>query len=116
MVMAHVVFLALSVAVDDVRNKSPWQLFRGGYFQSCQALAAVARAADAQAIRSVSARDPAGRCNVALLDPAGFADRAPRTGKTWHLRIEGSSLIALAAFPSDLQVRFTAEQFGLKIG
>jgi hypothetical protein len=43
MVMAQVVFLALSVAVDDVRNKSPWQLFRGGYFQKCQALAAVLR-------------------------------------------------------------------------
>ncbi|PAX09036.1 hypothetical protein CKY28_06815 [Sphingomonas lenta] len=85
-------------------------------YAPCQALAASARMAQAQAIRSFSARDPAGRCNVALLDPAGFADRAPRTGKTWHLRIEGSPLIALAAFPSDLQARFTAEQFGLTIG
>ena len=44
----------------------------------CQALAAAARAASAQAIRSTSARDPSRRPNLALLDPAGFADHSPK--------------------------------------
>ncbi len=85
-------------------------------YAECQSLATAARQVSAQAIRSPSARDPDHRCNVALLDPAGFADRTPRTGKTWHLRIEGSTLIALAAYPSDLQFRFPADRFGLTLG
>jgi hypothetical protein len=85
-------------------------------YAECQSLATSARQVSAQAIRSPSARDTERRCNIALLDPAGFADHSPRTGKTWHLRIEGSILIALAAYPSNLQFRFPADRFGLTLG
>lgn len=82
-------------------------------YAACQALASEARAADAQAIRYRSARDPRHRANVALLDPLGFAETQPRTGHSWHLRVEQGRLLALAAFPSTESLTFTIEQFGL---
>ncbi len=83
-------------------------------YSACQALARDARAAGAQAIRYRSARDPAGRANVALLDPVGFAETLPRSGQTWHLRIEQGRLLALAAFPATERLTFTATEFGLE--
>ncbi|NNM78052.1 RES family NAD+ phosphorylase [Sphingomonas sp. ID1715] len=82
-------------------------------YVACQALSSEARAADAQAIRYRSARDPKRRANVALLDPAGFAETQPRTGQTWHLRVEQGRLLALAAFPATESLTFTPAQFGL---
>jgi hypothetical protein len=82
-------------------------------YAACQALAAQAREAGTALIRTISARDPAQRCNLVVLDPAAFAERAPRPGKTWHLRFEDGRLTALAAFPSDERFVFTAESFGL---
>lgn len=79
----------------------------------CQALASEARAAEAQAIRYRSARDTGRRANVALLDPAGFAETRPRTGQTWHLRLEQGRLLALAAFPATESLTFSFAQFGL---
>lgn len=84
-------------------------------YADCQALATAARGAEAQAIRYASARDPEHRPNVALLDPAGFAAPAPRLEGTWHLRIEGQTVVALAAFPSSAQLRFSASQFGITL-
>ncbi|HKT84698.1 MAG TPA: RES family NAD+ phosphorylase [Novosphingobium sp.] len=79
----------------------------------CQQFAARARAIDAQAIRYQSARDPGRGANIALLDPAAFAAKAPRVSQTWHLRYERGRLTALAALPSDERYSFTFEQFGL---
>lgn len=82
-------------------------------YTDCQALASAARAAGCQGIRYTSVRDPQHRANLALLDPAGFADKAPRTGSSWHLRFDGLTVIALAAFPSSRQLRFSATELGL---
>lgn len=85
-------------------------------YRDCQQLASAARSVACQAIRYRSARDPDGRANVALLDPKGFASAQPTLERTWHLRIEGDIVIALAAFPSDLQLRFSARKFGITLG
>jgi hypothetical protein len=84
-------------------------------YGECQSLATAARTADCMAIRYESARDPGRRANLALLDPAGFAGQAPTPDKTWHLRIEGQTVIALAAFPSSLQLRYSAAGFGVTL-
>jgi hypothetical protein len=82
-------------------------------YGSCQALAARARAMGAQLIRYESVRDPAHRANLALLDPAGFADIAPKIAATYHFRFEGTGLSILAAFPSTERYRFEFADFGL---
>lgn len=82
-------------------------------YRACQELAACARKAGTHVIRTTSVRDPDHRCNIVLLDPAGFADRSPKPGKTWHLRFEDGRLLALAAFPFDHRFVFRAEEFGL---
>lgn len=82
-------------------------------YTACQAIAKAAREADAQLIRSISARDDAMRANVALLDPAGFAATAPSYRQTWHFRFEDGRLSALAAFPGGGTYRFETAQFGL---
>lgn len=84
-----------------------------GDYSACQELAGVAREAGTQIIRTVSVRDPARGCNVVVLDPAAFAERAPRRGKTWHLRFETGQLVALAAFPSDERFVFSDTTFGI---
>lgn len=81
-------------------------------YGACQRLAAEARVAKTQAIRTRSVRDPAG-VNVVILDPAAFAEARPHHGKTWHLRNEGGRLVALAAFPHDDRFEFSAVEFGL---
>lgn len=82
-------------------------------YRSCQRLAAEARHMDAQMIRYESVRDPDHRANVALLDPAGFADREPQIAATYHFRFEGRGLSVLAAFPSQESYRFAFADFGL---
>jgi hypothetical protein len=82
-------------------------------YTDCQSLGTAARTAGGHGIRYTSARDPDHRANLALLDPAGFVDRGPRTGTTWHLRFDGLTVIALAAFPSSRQLRFSAAELGL---
>ena len=74
----------------------------------CQELAHVARQADAQLIRSSSARDPEARANVAILDPAAITSEAPVFGQTWHFRFEQGRLSALAAFPGGQRCSFDA--------
>jgi hypothetical protein len=81
-------------------------------YTACQAFAAEARAAATQLLRTISARDPGGY-NIVIFDPAAFAVRAPRHGKTWHLRYESGRLIALAALPHAGRLEFTQAGFGL---
>jgi RES domain len=83
-------------------------------YRACQALASAAREAGAQLIRTLSARDPDARANVALLDPAGFSARSPAYRQTWHFRFERGKLSAIAAFPGGGAFRFEPQQFGLK--
>jgi hypothetical protein len=85
-------------------------------YSHCQQLASAARMVACQAIRYQSARDPGSRANLALLDPAGFASAQPRLEQTWHIRIENETVVALAAFPSNLQLRFSTRQFGITLG
>lgn len=82
-------------------------------YSACQDFASVAREAAAVLIRTLSARDPDRRCNVVLLDPAAFAERRPKSERTWHLRFENDRLVALAAFPARNRYEFTAAGFGL---
>ena len=104
----HALDLTLApFAADERRWTDPTD------YAACQALADAARVAGTQLIRSNSARDPASGCNVVVLDPAAFAERRPRPGRTWHLRYEAGQLVALAAFPSRDRFAFTPEQFGL---
>jgi hypothetical protein len=70
-------------------------------YAGCQELAAQARLAAVQTIRTLSVRDAERRANIVILDPASFASQ-PRPAQTWHLRIEAGQLTALAAFPSSL--------------
>lgn len=81
-------------------------------YEGCQALATEARSVGTQLLRTVSVRDPAG-INVVVFDPAAFAERSPRHGKTWHLRYENERLVALAAIPHSDRLEFTSAQFGL---
>ena len=84
-------------------------------YAACQELAATARIAETQIIRSTSARDPHARANLAILDPAAFASSQPHYGQTWHLRFEGDRLTAFAAFPSNERIAFSAQDFGLAV-
>ena len=51
--------------------------------------------------------------DAGLADPAAFAERRPKPGRTWHLRFENDRLVALAAFPARDRFEFTAAGFGL---
>lgn len=82
-------------------------------YRACQAFAGQARGIATSLIRYASVRDAAHRANLALFDPAAFADRAPRLEQTWHLRFEHGELSALPAFPATGGYRFTAAGFGL---
>ena len=82
-------------------------------YTACQDLAVVAREAATVLIRTLSARAPDRRGNVVVLDPAAFAERRPKPGRTWHLRFENDRLVALAAFPARDRCEFTAAGFGL---
>lgn len=81
-------------------------------YKACQTLATEARSAGTQLLRTVSVRDPVA-INVVVFDPAAFAERSPRHGKTWHLRYENERLVALAAIPHSDRLEFTSAQFGL---
>lgn len=82
-------------------------------YTACQDIAAAAREAATQVIRTISARDARRDCNIVVLDPAAFTERRPRRGKTWHLRFEAGQLVALAAFPSEERFVFSAGEFGI---
>ena len=82
-------------------------------YAPCQELAAHARQAGVAVIRTISARDPARGCNIAVLLPEAFATAQPAIRRTWHLRFDSGHLTALAAFPADDRFVFTSADFGL---
>lgn len=82
-------------------------------YNACQELAATAREARTEIIRTRSARDPMGGCNIIVLEPVAFSRRSPKLGKTWHFRFQEGRLLALAALPSRERFEFTADAFGL---
>lgn len=65
----------------------------------CQRLADAARQAGVEVIRYLSVRDPQSGLNLALLDPAAFASRAPGSRQTWHLFIKPRAVQAFCEMP-----------------
>lgn len=82
-------------------------------YTACQELAVEARKAKTAIIRTRSARDPGGKCNIVVLDPAAFARRTPKPGRTWHFRFQQGRLLAIAALPSRERLEFSAAGFGI---
>jgi hypothetical protein len=110
---AYTVRIAADRALDLTRPpfvtaRSRWT--HSTDYDACQRFAARARLIDAQLIRYESVRDPAAGANIALLDPAGFAEPTPKIVTTYHFRYEGEALLVLAAFPSTERYRFTLDE------
>ena len=76
----------------------------------CQALADVARTAEAEIIRYGSVRDTAGRANTAVLSCAAFVDVEPREAQTWRMGVGENGAYAIREFPPD-RVEFDREAF-----
>jgi hypothetical protein len=68
-------------------------------YEGCQAFADAARAAEADAIRYRSVRDPAQGANLAILACRAFARPAPGERQTWRMRLSASGVQALCEFP-----------------
>jgi hypothetical protein len=68
-------------------------------YNPCQALADLARKAEAQIIRYGSVRDPAGGANVAVLACAAFANGEPLEAQTWRLGVSENGAYAIREFP-----------------
>lgn len=83
-------------------------------YTACQELAATAREARTEIIRTQSARDPMEGCNIIVLEPVAFSRRSPKLGKTWHFRFQEGRLLALAALPSRERLEFSANGFGIQ--
>ena len=82
-------------------------------YSACQELATTAREVKTEILRTQSARDPLGGCNIVVLEPTAFTRRSPKLGQTWHFRFQEGRLLALAALPSRDRLEFTAHAFGL---
>lgn len=68
-------------------------------YSASHAIAEVARAKGCGAIRSQSARDPAGGMNISLLSGAAFAAPAPIAYQTWRLRLSDAGVLAFSEAP-----------------
>lgn len=68
-------------------------------YAACHALADEARGLGCTAIRSPSARDPAGGINVSLLSCAAFAAAEPLARQTWHMQVSDAGVSALCEAP-----------------
>ena len=82
-------------------------------YAPCQSLASEARIAGTELIRTFSARASGRQCNIVVLDPNAFAERAPTIRGIWHFRNQRGRLSALGAFPSNERYEFSAAEFGL---
>jgi len=82
-------------------------------YTACQDFARIARKAEVQLIRTLSARDPGDGYNAVIFDPALFAGKEPAYRQTWHFRFEQGRLNAIAAFPGGGNFAFEPEMFGL---
>ena len=76
----------------------------------CQALADVAREAEAEIIRYRSVRDAAGGVNAAALTCAAFARPEPLEAQTWRIGVGENGVYAIREFPPD-RVEFGRESF-----
>lgn len=85
-------------AAPFVRDAARWR--HPTDYSASQALADAARAAGIQALRYVSARDPGGGSNVALLTCAAFSSRAPIDRQTWRLHLDSAGVRAICDFPA----------------
>lgn len=79
-------------------------------YAPCQALADTARTAGVQVIRYVSARDPEGGQNVAVLTCTAFASAAPVERATWRLHLGPEGVRAICLFP-DTRIAFDRGAF-----
>jgi hypothetical protein len=68
-------------------------------YEACQQLEGEARLAGAEAILYRSVRDASGGRNIALLEPRGFASKAPLERKTWRLHFKDNAVQALCEHP-----------------
>lgn len=105
---AHVTVFAVPVASDAAVDLTapPFNAHRSAFtaptdYAACQAFADTARQADCALIRYESARDPEGACNIALFDPAAFAQHRPTALPTWHLEANAHGVRAIADFRGD---------------
>lgn len=65
----------------------------------CQALADTARAAQIEAIRYASVRDPGRGMNLALLTCRAFAKPKPVAQQTWRIRLSDAGAQAVCELP-----------------
>lgn len=73
------------------------------HYAAAQSVADEARAADCEAIKSRSARDPRKRCNISLLTCAAFLDHEPIRRQSWHVLLHPMGISAQCETPkSDL--------------
>lgn len=79
-------------------------------YTACHDLADAARAADIQALRYQSVRDPLKRANVALLTWTVFRVHQPQHLQTWHLYLRPTGADAVREFPK-LSLTFTQSDF-----
>lgn len=68
-------------------------------YNHCQTFADVARAAQIEAIRYESARDPGHAINLALLSCRAFAQPKPIDQQTWHIRLSEAGAQAICETP-----------------
>lgn len=68
-------------------------------YTGCQTFATAARAADAEAIRYGSVRDPAKGNNLAILTCRSFSQPSPASRHTWRIRLSSAGVQALCEFP-----------------
>jgi RES domain len=69
-------------------------------YSACLDFADAARAAEVEAIRYESARDPLKRANLALLTCRAFAEHDVVDRQTWHLHLSSSGVRAVCENPS----------------
>jgi hypothetical protein len=81
-----------------VRERSQW--VRPVDYSACLALADAVRAAEIEAIRYESVRDPLARANVALFTCRGFAEPEVVDRQTWHMHLGVSGVRAVCESPA----------------
>ncbi len=89
------------------RDAEFWR--RPSDYGPCQALADVAREAEAEIIRYGSVRDAVG-ANAAALTCAAFAKAEPLEAQTWRIGVGENGVYAIREFPPD-RVEFGREAF-----
>ena len=99
--------LDLTAAPYDAR--APEWLHPADY-SACHSMADQARVQGCGAIRSHSARDPAGGANVTLLTCEAFAEPSPVSYQTWRIRLSDAGILALCETPA-LRLHFPLAAF-----